>query len=223
MTQSCTRICSAKINNRKIEQKMRPSSTAFDILLTELSKSAPLDSLQISWLQNNSKPLTSGKRTILLKPEERQERIWLNCRGLLKYYYIDYDGNERIKHFCSENNFVLSVSAFYKQETSRFFIETLEDTELVELPASEFLKESSPGGIWYDVFHKYLLESLLEKEKREEDFLLLNAAERYSKFVSENPTLASRLRQYEISSYLGIDPAHLSRIRAKQELHASAD
>jgi CRP-like cAMP-binding protein len=42
---------------------------------------------------------------------------------------------------------------------------------------------------------------------------VLRADEKYEKFLSEYPTIAQRVPQYYIASYLGIAPQSLSRIR----------
>jgi CRP-like cAMP-binding protein len=53
----------------------------------------------------------------------------------------------------------------------------------------------------------------LEKEKKELEIVLLDAAQRYELFQDEFPTVAQQIPQYHIASYLGITPTQLSRIR----------
>jgi CRP-like cAMP-binding protein len=43
--------------------------------------------------------------------------------------------------------------------------------------------------------------------------MLMDARERYDRFVHDYPNLLNRINQYHIASYLGITPESLSRIR----------
>lgn len=155
------------------------------------------------------------KSTVLLKQKERQSFIWFNSKGLFKYYYIDFEGNEKIKHFAVENDFVLSISALIENEESKFFIEAMEDAVIVEIPVQLFWGKVKESQVWKDMFNKQLVASILRKEEREAELLIENAENRYLNFLKKYPELANRLKIYEISAYLGINHAHLSRIRRK--------
>ena len=69
---------------------------------------------------------------------------------------------------------------------------------------------------WQNVLHRILIQTLLTKERREAEFLMLGAAERFEKFKEEHPALIQRLKQQEVAEYLGISPVHLSRIRSQK-------
>ena len=185
------------------------------ILFDNLERFGPLSDSQKNWLEIRMNVRMVPAKEIILHAGEFQNDFWFNVKGLFKYYYINSAGSEKIKYFCTENRFILSISSFLEKTPSLFFVEALEDSTLISIPAAEVLKELSNNGFWHSVFHAYLVESILEKEKREADFLLKDSETRYREFIHGNPVLAMRLRQYEIAAYLGMDPAHLSRIRTK--------
>ncbi len=56
----------------------------------------------------------------------------------------------------------------------------------------------------------------IQKEQREIDLVMKDATEQYALFQKAFPQLENRTPQYHISSYLGITPTQLSRIRAKR-------
>lgn len=63
------------------------------------------------------------------------------------------------------------------------------------------------------VYTSILEKTYLVKEKREAEFLLYNAAERYERFCKDYPDLVERVSQQHIATYLGIAPQSLSRIK----------
>jgi len=69
------------------------------------------------------------------------------------------------------------------------------------------------------MLHLRIFERLIiKKERREADFLLLNAQSRYEKFLDEYSMIESAVQNYHIASYLGITEVTLSRIRKEMGL-----
>jgi hypothetical protein len=48
------------------------------------------------------------------------------------------------------------------------------------------------------------------------DLAMLNAKQRYYKFMHESPEVINRVPQYYIAAYLGIKPQSLSRLRKEK-------
>ena len=68
---------------------------------------------------------------------------------------------------------------------------------------------------WHKLLITILEKAFCKKEKREREFLLYNAQERYESFLTSYPNLENRIRQHVIASYLGITPVALSRLKNK--------
>ena len=64
-----------------------------------------------------------------------------------------------------------------------------------------------------DIYIAALESGIRYKIRRENKFLVNNATERYLQFEKEYPELIDRVKQSYISTYLGITPESLSRIR----------
>lgn len=56
----------------------------------------------------------------------------------------------------------------------------------------------------------------VQKEKKELELAMLNAAQRYTLFQQEFPELEALVPQYQVASYLGVSPTQLSRIRSQR-------
>jgi len=136
-------------------------------------------------------------------------------KGLLRYVYTNEKGDEFTKAIMAENNFISSYSAMVLGKPSYFSIEALENTHLLVINWSDFLKLHDNDIFWVRFLMKFLEKGYITKEKRERDLLLLDAETRYKDFLNEFPGMDQRIKQGIIASYLGIQPETLSRIRRK--------
>lgn len=162
-------------------------------------------------------PQKIHKNQFFIQAGQIPTKIGFNVSGLFRYYYIDDIGNEYTKHFCPENNFIISYSAMFLGCGSNFYIETLEDSNILIADYFAWNQLLDEHICWVILAKKLLEQVYIIKEKREKGLLLDSAKTRYLTFLKENPGLEQRIKQYQIASYLGITPVALSRIRAKQK------
>jgi CRP-like cAMP-binding protein len=157
--------------------------------------------------------ITIKKDEYFLRAGEIPQRIGFNVSGLMRLYYIESDGTEFIKHFCMENTLAISYSAFLLREESKLYIQALEDTKLLTISYETYREILDSHVCWQTVARKFAEMLYILKEKREYEFLMNSAQERYLQFLEDYPNLEERLNNYHIASYLGITPESLSRIR----------
>lgn len=135
-------------------------------------------------------------------------------KGLFSYYFQYENGDTVIKKFFPEQTFIASTSALIMHEKSRYAIEALEDSIVVEYSFAAFKhllqKHHDLALFWINYLGKHWV---VEKEHIEVEHKYLSAKERYLAFVSASPALAGRLQLQQIAAYLGITPTQLSRIR----------
>ena len=172
--------------------------------------------------EKESDDLLSISKTVELGGEEtyisegqvpRKFAIVLN--GLFRYYYIDEKGNQFTKGFILPGNVLSSYSAMRNRTPSFFFIQALENSEILEVSYRKWLQLQNNSPYWDKFLILALERGYYIKEKRERELLLLDAEARYRTFLSEFPDLEKRVTQQMIASYLGIKPESLSRIRKK--------
>lgn len=153
------------------------------------------------------------KNEYFLRAGDIPRRIGFNVSGLMRLFYIDSKGTEFIKHFCMENTLAISFSAFLLREESKFYIQAIEDTNLLTIDYETY-REILDSHVCWQIVSRKLAELLyIIKEKREYELLMNSAQERYLQFLEDYPNLEHRLTNYHIASYLGITPESLSRIR----------
>lgn len=110
-------------------------------------------------------------------------------------------------------DFVTAYYSWITRQPSPIFIELLEDAETVVIERNQLLA-------YYDRFpHADRIGRLIAEQQyakrlqREMDLLSLTAEERYGQLLAKNPALVGNLSVKHLSSYLGIQPESLSRIR----------
>lgn len=183
-------------------------------LLIRLCDSDEVDNIE-SELVNSFSVMTLSAGQRFVSEGEVPPSLGFVCNGLLKYYYIDSDGNEWIKHFSAENDFVSSYGAFLYQTPSLYYIEAIEEVVLLTIPFKVFNKNIDKSLFWSTIARKYTEYIYYQKEKREASFLQLDGTERYQAFLNEYPNLVNRISIKDTASFLGLTSVSLSRIRNK--------
>ena len=160
------------------------------------------------------KSLNLKKGQCWLKAGDTFEYIAFTLSGLLRFFYIDINGNDVTKNFCFENSIVLTPTVLTNKGSS-YYIEALEDTSLMMADYSAFKKLTEENFFWLEIIKNEYEKALIYKENRERSFLLENATERYITFVNDYPNVDKRVKHKYIASYLGMTPVSLSRLRKK--------
>ncbi|CAI8791040.1 Crp/Fnr family transcriptional regulator [Chryseobacterium sp. KBW03] len=153
------------------------------------------------------------KNQFLLQYGEICRHIFFVEKGLIKMYSIDKNGKEHIIQFAPESWLISDRSSLYFNEKSIYYIEAVEDSEVLFLHPDFFNKlvEQFPNSIERSDF--LLQKHIRSLQNRINSLLGETAEERYMKFIKMYPDLLLRVPQWMIASYLGITPESLSRVR----------
>ena len=132
--------------------------------------------------------------------------------GIAMYYRIVRDEVIPVD-FAVEGNWISYLKSFNDQSPADLAIKVLEDTKIHCLSHSNLnsLLEQRPKLQALKTY--YVERSLMDMAQHGADLAMLDARERYYKFMQERPDLINRVPQYYVAAYLGIKPQSLSRIR----------
>ena len=172
----------------------------------------------LSLIDNIFYSSTVKKNEFFVKAGENPDKFGLIISGIFRYFYIDNDGKEYTKYFALENDLLISYSAILLGEVSRFYIEALENSEILISSFKTFNELTENNLSWNKIARKLIEQQYIKKEIREYQFLFDDAETRYLHFLDEYPDLIESVKHYHIASYLGITPVALSRIRKKLNL-----
>lgn len=176
------------------------------------TKSAITDE-QFNQLSATLESRTIAKGEFLLKEGEVCHYSFFVERGLLRAYTIDETGKEHIIQFAAENWFITDRSSAYFNEPSDFFIDTIEETEVIFINEN-FISLASEISIPFRQYNERLLQNHIRHLQKRINLLIgASAEQRYLDFIKLYPDLTLRVPQWMIASYLGITPESLSRVR----------
>jgi CRP-like cAMP-binding protein len=176
-------------------------------------KNLPPEKVQALLAIGRRETLSAG--TYFLREGEIPRRFAYVNKGLFRYVYIDDKGYEFTKGIIQEQRFISSYSAMVTESPSFFFIEALEEAEVISFSFPQWKELADEDPSWTKFLLQLVEKGFMAKEKRERELLLLDAEARYRNFLYEFPGLEKRIKQTIIASYLGIQPESLSRIRKK--------
>jgi CRP-like cAMP-binding protein len=190
----------------------------FDILYPILNSISPISKeiWDISKEYFHTKTLKQGEHLFYI--DDKVEDFYFLIEGLARYYYLTENGKEFNKSFAEKQGHLLSsISSVSHGVGSPFSVEVLSDFTTLYISYKNLLALGEKYKEWNDLLLRTYENLVIKKEKREADFLLLNARERYEKFLNDYSMINDAVQNYHIASYLGITDVALSRIRKEMK------
>jgi CRP-like cAMP-binding protein len=153
------------------------------------------------------------RATVLLREGERAEKGYFILKGCIRSYILKNGEDKTIEFFIEEES-VLPLG-LGKDVPSEHFLECLEDTVAVvstpdqeERTLAEYPQLKTVCLAMTEIMAEKLQVSLAR-------YRTSTPEERYLDLVEKRPDLLQRIPQYQIASYLGVQPESLSRIRKR--------
>jgi len=155
------------------------------------------------------------KKESFFESGEIQKKMGYVCKGLLRRYYVNDKGNRITTGFVKENEYATDYPAFIRQKPTKYFMECLEPSIIIEL-SYENIQNGYKKFKSNEKYGRLIAEKVLTiQTDRVESFLFESAEQRYLNFIDQNPDIINRISLTHLSSYLGIERQSLSRIRSK--------
>lgn len=134
-------------------------------------------------------------------------------KGCLRSYVIDAKGDEHIVQFAPEDWWLSDTPAIIAKTPTQYFYQAIEDAEvlLIEPQSQHAIVERVPG--YAAAYRTGLQRHAAAKDRRIVSALTMSAEERYLAFRQTYPSIADRVPQWMLASYLGVSPETLSRVR----------
>lgn len=157
-------------------------------------------------------PKTLKKKEHFLVQGQRNNKAAFIRKGLVRYYVVKNDEDSTLE-FSQELEFVADFPSFVQRGESNQYIQAVEDCELlvtdydgIQRIYNEISNGNLIGRLVMEHRFVHMMNQLLS-------IYMHNVEDRYKHFVENYSSIAQRIPQYLIASYIGIKPESLSRIR----------
>ncbi|WP_375580091.1 Crp/Fnr family transcriptional regulator [Marivirga tractuosa] len=155
------------------------------------------------------------KDHFLHKPNKACQHTYFINKGLVRIYYLNGD-KEITDNFSAENEWVTSIYSFLQNIPDHFYIQTLEETELVKI-SLDHLEECFKDFPKMERFGRMLISQyFLEQSERIISLQFNSAQERYQFFELTSKNKLLRVPLGMLASYLGMTQETLSRVRSSK-------
>ncbi|MEO5888950.1 MAG: Crp/Fnr family transcriptional regulator [Ferruginibacter sp.] len=176
---------------------------------------APMEETDMELLPSILEYRQVKKNEYILREGEICKNVYFLTKGFLRMFFVDYNGNEVNYRFTFDNNFFVDFQSFLLQKPSHFFWQAMQDSELLILPGTEIKQLYATSPAWNN-FGRLVAEKVyLQMNERVEMLLFMTPEERYNHLMATQPEIFSMVSQFHISSYLGVKPESLSRLRKR--------
>ncbi len=187
----------------------------YELILQNITKHIQLDSAETDFFTSILEHKTVKRKGFLLRQGEVCKTENFIIKGCTRTYTIDENGFEHIVMFGVEDWWVGDLASFLTKTSTNYFIDTLEDTEVLQItqPNLELLYQRVPK---FERFFRIIIQNaFIAQQTRINQNLSYTAEQRYKDFINRYPTFAQRIPQKQIAAYLGITPVFLSMLRRK--------
>jgi CRP-like cAMP-binding protein len=187
-------------------------STAFDAIREAFDRILPVPENEWQDLAGLLTLKHFSPGDFLIREGQTANHLYFLNHGGTRNYFLR-DGKEYTVDFAFDGDFTAGYYSLITREPSPVFIEALAPTEtgVIALDALHALYDRSHHA---ERVGRLIAEHQYAKRlKREMELLSLTAEERYARLLAKNPTLVANLSVKHLSSYLGVQPESLSRIR----------
>lgn len=168
---------------------------------------------ELEILQNSCNLKYFNRGEYIMTTGQHCKHAFFILRGVVRQYTIDTKGKEHILLFAREGHFLANVESVHLSLPSSYFIQALEDTQVLLLSEVELEHLGQIAPRFKELRTKMLHEYIQHQQKRITQLQSDSAEERYLTFIRDYPEMMLRVPQIYIASYLGITPESLSRVR----------
>ena len=187
----------------------------FEVLQAYFERNGTLTGEEINLMRSVVVPKQLKKGEFLIREGEITRYGAFVCRGFLRSYFVDNKGKEHVVQFAPENWWISAKPGAGEEAPSSLFIDAIEDSDLLLVDKAGHISLMQRVPLYASSFLAGIQKRGEAKEKRIVHSLASTAEERYNEFINTYPSIAQRVPQHMLASYLGITPETVSRIRRK--------
>ena len=191
-------------------------------LLAYFSKFRPLTIEEKAAITENLTSRRYDRGSFILMPGREPTYNYFVVGGCVRKYYVR-DGQETSTNFYIEDDWILPTVGASVNFVADYYLECIEDSALIVAGEDDGndLLERFPS---FEALARQMLEQeVLRQQVHIANYQNATPEERYLRLQDERPELIKRVPQFQLSSYIGVRPESLSRIRKRLANQATED
>ncbi|MGL1890138.1 MAG: Crp/Fnr family transcriptional regulator [Spirochaetaceae bacterium] len=154
------------------------------------------------------------KDSFLQREDDINQNSYFVMSGLVREYKLIKD-EEISTNFYTEGQWILLFSDTSENQDFKVNLYCLEDTFFVVGNEDKAQKLFKDYPRLESVARMIIEDYMVENQKQIRTYLFNTPEERYLKLLNQRPELFERVSQVNLSSYIGVKPESLSRIRKR--------
>jgi CRP/FNR family transcriptional regulator, anaerobic regulatory protein len=160
------------------------------------------------------KRIELNKGEFYLKANHVSDRLGFVESGVLREF-VQMPDKEVTKWVSTPGYFVVDLSSFLFNQTSRWNIQAISDCVIHVIEKKEYEKLNQLVAQWPELEKRFLAKCFTVLEDRLMTFLSMNAEQRYQFLYNFNKDLFVTVPLNYLASMMGMSPETLSRLRNK--------
>ena len=164
--------------------------------------------------QSKFSPISLKNHELLLMSGEVEKNVYFLEKGIVRKY-LEMGDKEYSIGFFFENTFLSDYNSIITSGPSKFSIEALTDVQLLKISITDLFQLYENYNSINTLGRKITELFFVEVLNLMTDSLTLSGEERYLKIKALHPEFIDEIPVKYLSSFLGLHPNSLSRIRGK--------
>lgn len=177
-----------------------------------LEKLVPFPDPEWAIFRDALQPAEFKKEEYLCREGQVEQYIYFVYEGIARSFF-GKDGREYTFDFFFAGDFATAFTSFLQQQSATINIQALEATRTYRIHRANLEALYKTGAAAERIGRHVAEHQFIRRSVKEVELLSLTATERYQRLFDEHPEMVSRISVKHLSSYLGIHPESLSRIR----------
>jgi CRP-like cAMP-binding protein len=192
-------------------------------LIDHLESYLPFDDKEKQLLAERVTERQIRRRQAILQEGFHCRHYTFVVSGCLKMFAVDAKGTEHNIQFAAENDraatrWIADIGSLHSGEPSKLFIEAVEPSVIIQIEKDDLYFLYRNIAKLDRIFKVIVEDNYVALQNRVLQNFSSTAQDRYISFLQQYPTLAQRLPNTQIASYLGITPEFLSKVRKEISL-----
>lgn len=191
---------------------------SYDLLKQNIKKNIQISDDDLDVLCRYYTPTFIKKKDYLLRQGGIFTYEGFVLAGCFRIFTIDEKGNENTLYFAARDWWLMDIDSFLNQTPSRLNIQALEDSKVLLINRRDKLSLYDSLPVVEKIFRVMSQKALVAWQRRLIRNHCQTAKQRYHYFIQTYPSIASKITDKQLASYLGITHEFLSKIKKQPKI-----